>query len=152
MWVTTDGHLVAVTNQGSITGYLKGSDNDTKAQSAVDAINTYAIRTLENDGFKPDQMNSATSTESGPFFMVRHAFVSNDGESRCVITPPVEIYAWGIDCINTKDLDDAYEAEKPFLNLFENSKDIALIPTVQGNFALIGDFMVFRGLCNLEER
>lgn len=136
-WQTPDGYLVAVETKRNVSGHLKGLGNDPKTLSVVDSINTYAIQTLEKAGYEVDSINSSTSTDSSPFFLVRHAYVSSDGVSRCVITPPVSIYTWSIDCVDTQDIETAYESEKPFLNIFENQKDIALIPKVQGEFASI---------------
>lgn len=148
-WLSSDGHLVSVKNQDSVIGYLPGSGDDPKALAAANAINPYTIEKLKDAGYVSDLVNSATSTDNTYFCMVRQAFVSRDGFTRCVVYPSVNILAWGIDCIVSKDIEAAYDKEKPFLGAFGNPTDVALIPTIQGNFAyvaitngLVGDFAI----------
>ena len=135
--MTADGHLVAVRNKGDVIGYLPGSGDDPKALAAANAINSYAIAKLEEAGYTPDPTNSATSTDDTRFFMVREAFASHDGSTRCVVEPAVNISAWSIECISSNDIEAAYDKEKPFLEAFGNPEDIYLTPNVQGNYASV---------------
>lgn len=154
-WITPDGHMVAVVNQFALTSYYQGvifDDPETKAK--LDELTRYAKKTLIDAGYFVDPINMSTSTESPPFYTVRTAFSSKDGNHRCSIEPndsgsPV----WFMECISRADLELAYTSQLPFIHALGDVKELAAIPVQNGNFARVsvtngsyGDYAIMRNV------
>lgn len=137
-WITQDGYMVAVNDQSNLISSFKGTVNTAEAE-AVRELASYSLRRLADAGYKPDQDNSSTSTDNKPFYMVRSAFISPDGISRCMIEPPDESSPiWFFQCINSQDINDALQESLPFLRALGDIKGIAVIPAQQqNNFATV---------------
>ena len=139
-WISTDGFMVAVDNRYSLMSYYEGVIfDDAEARAKLDQLTQYAKQTLIDAGYSVDPRNTFSSNESDPFYAVRAAFVSKDGEYLCVVEPddtgsPV----WFMECIRKSDMTKAYEVQLPFLHAIGDPKGVAAIPTQVGNYARVG--------------
>ena len=147
-WADNNGYMAIVPNQSALQSYI----NISSAQNVNDVMNAdqqlteYTSQRLEYAGYKPDQDNSSTSTDNGPFYTLRIAFVSSDGRSRCLIKPPkplqfqINISTWDFYCVSTQDIQTTIQGDLPFLRALGYAKGAAITHEEQGTVAAVGVF------------
>lgn len=142
-WVTPDGYMAIVPDESALRSYIHAPQDIKSLISAAQELTSYASGRLEKAGYQPDPDNSSTSTDNGPFYLLRIAFVSSNGASRCLIEPPdpfqsqIQI-SWYFDCVNSQDIRSAVQNAMPFLDALGNLKGAAVTYDEQGNIAAVG--------------
>ena len=136
-WITKDGYMVQVKNQVGIALYLSGVGDNPAEIKAVNELTDYSKRRLLNAGYKPDTDNSSTSTDNGPIYSVRSAYISSDEVSRCALGLPVESPVWSFECASTQDINKALEDSLPFLHALGDPRGVAVTPGQKGDFAVV---------------
>jgi hypothetical protein len=140
-WVVRGGYMVVVPTQ-VLSSFVRNSSDLNSALAADQELTQYATQRLMTAGYRADTANSATSTNSAPFYVQRLAFASSNGMSQCVIEPPDPTQAqlqvsWSFYCAATQDVNNAFQNEEPFLQALGDPKGAALSVMSAGTFASV---------------